>query len=132
MHMIIPTVVILKPFPHDWFEAAPARERIVLLTGHHRLGRYVVTGAYPVKNLAPDPDIDFAIGRKSVIKVERHGTVIGCVHSHPAQFGPEPSDNDLRGLPAEWIGGVWQDRSIHWYVSGQTYGTDVLVDLAAV
>lgn len=129
--MITPTVVVLKPFPHRWFADAPTQERIVLMTGQRRVGKYIVTGFHRARNLAEDPCIDFAIGRKSVQAASHHGEVIGCVHSHPMQFGPEPSDTDLIGIPAEWIGGVWQNRSVCWYVSGRSYGTDVLVDLAS-
>jgi proteasome lid subunit RPN8/RPN11 len=43
---------------------------------------------------------------------------VGVIHSHPVHR-PEPSDNDLDGIPAGWIGAVLSNGDVAWYVKSR-------------
>lgn len=72
---------------------------------------WVLREAVITRNEHDDPFNYFQIGKVPA-------DCVGVIHSHP-KFRPAPSDTDLDGIPAGWIGAVVSKRGVYWYVKSR-------------
>jgi proteasome lid subunit RPN8/RPN11 len=108
-------IVYLKPFD---FEDKKEEEQIGLLFGY-RYGSYLsIYSCVPVDNEHPDPRRHFEVTKKQIKEAEATtwDYLQGVVHTHPDN-DPNPSEEDMNGLPKGMIGAIWTPRHITWYGS---------------
>lgn len=124
------TEVLLRcPVPRHHFADLTA-ERVALMGGKV-IGddRYIVTAMFCVPNSAEDPKNFFEVTRYDYRRAKRAAArkkigIIGVMHTHLGDDEALPSEEDLDGLPEEWVGGVWWRGQITWYDAGEVLGTE--------
>jgi proteasome lid subunit RPN8/RPN11 len=106
-------LVLHARVPERYLQQGP-EEKCCLMLGSMYRKLWVVESFLKVPNRADNPCEDFLILRSDVPS-EALQWAVGVLHSHPMPGSPEPSDNDLTGLPEGWLGGVFYNGSVNWY-----------------
>lgn len=121
-------ISLLCPVPHRYL-SHPTAERVCLLVGTRREDEFYVERFVPVLNHARNPQNDFAVRASDYEFVAATMNVIGVVHSHLPNMNEWPSENDLSGLPHDWIGAVYHSKfpNMWWYRNGEALN-DLWVD----
>ncbi len=103
-------LIIYSPTPDSYLSSK--EPEVVLAMQGMWLGSFCfITNYVPINNSSSEPKEEFLI-RKSAIKGINN--IVGYLHSHDVDF-PNPSENDLIGLPECHIGVVWCDGKLNWY-----------------
>ena len=94
----------------------------MLLRGlRYRREVWCVRDVLPVPNSHDNPNDHFGV---------LHGHItsdtIGAIHSH-SDDAPFPSDHDLRGIPFNWIGAVYSNGELLWYMKDRPINPRVQV-----
>jgi hypothetical protein len=96
------------------------REEVCVIMGF-RYGPYVNIYSLPkVRNVHSVPENNFAVLQEDIDYLEqsdREGRVLGFIHTHNPESNDRetPSQEDLRGLPYNMIGGIWCAGKLHLF-----------------
>ncbi len=104
----------IYPFSRDF-----TIEEVCAMFGF-RYGPYVfISNLTKVDNSHPEPIDHFIVTASNVKKAHRDNKglhLIGYIHTHPPEL-PEPSQNDIDGMPNTLLGAVWTPHTLTWYTN---------------
>lgn len=102
--------------PRDFLRYG-TQERVALLVGERTSDTLTVRTIVPCANMHRTPQTHFSIDvDQAKVMVGDLSMIVGVLHSHDHE--PQPSEDDIAGIPPGWIGGVVCYRRItSWYDS---------------